>query len=109
MSLLDDIARDIVASVFRNHKRYDLITVFAKYLGYKAQTVHELAMGALLHDLCQPKLPLDIFYNVKYNHYITAKDVDLSEGNNELKIIASIKSLDHQINLARLLKEHLLI
>jgi len=279
LSLLDDIAADIVASVFRNHNAMTIltrlrdkhtynwrhmincaifITVFAKYLGYKEKTVQELAMGALLHDLGQAKLPqgifsksdkaselemqaikkhvaqslglvkaekgitplmldmivnhherldgngyprgikgdklsrparmmaivdvydamtadrphqlgdepinalryllankqmfdselvqrfikclgvhpvgtivkltnerlalvmegnhqnpikpkVKVFYNAKHNHHITAKDVDLSDTKNELKIIASIKPLDYQINLARLLKEHLLI
>jgi len=55
----------------------------------------------------QPKVK--VFYNAKHNHHITAKDVDLNDTKNELKIIASIKPLDYQINLARLLKEHLLI
>ncbi|KTF12470.1 HD-GYP domain-containing protein [Pseudoalteromonas sp. H105] len=278
LALLDDIAKDIVASVFRNHNAmailtrikdknmYNwrhmtncaiLVTVFAKYLGYKEAIVQELAMGALLHDLGQAKLPqgifskteevndfemqaikkhvvqslglvkgekgitplmldmivnhherldgsgyprgvkaeklsrparimaivdvydamssdrphelgdepinvlrylltnkdlfdselvqrfikclgvhpvgtvvkltnerlglvtqgnhknpikpsVKIFYNAKHNHHITPKDVDLSSEGHDLKIIASIKPLDYQLNLARLLKEHLL-
>ncbi len=278
MSLLDDIAVDIVGSVFRNHNALTILTrlkdkhiynwrhmintailvsVFAKYLGYKEKTIKELAMGALLHDIGQAKMPqgvlskpsalndtemqvvrkhvaqslgvikgekgisplmldmvvnhherldgsgyprgigaeklsrparmmaivdvydamtadrphqlgeepisalryllankhlfdselvqrfikclgvhpvgtivklnnerlalvmegnhenpikpkVKIFYNAKHKHHITAKDVNLSE-NHELKIIASIKPLDYQLNLARLLKEHLLV
>lgn len=278
LALIDDIAKDIVASVFRNHNAmailtrikdkdmYNwrhmtncaiLVTVFAKYLGYKEAIVQELAMGALLHDLGQAKLPqgifskteevndlemqaikkhvvqslglvkgekgitplmldmivnhherldgsgyprgisaeklsrparimaivdvydamssdrphqlgtepinvlryllsnkdlfdselvqrfikclgvhpvgtvvkltnerlglvtqgnqenpikpsVKVFYNAKHNHHITPKDVDLSAEGHDLKIIASIKPLDYQLNLARLLKEHLL-
>lgn len=278
IALLDDIAKDIVASVFRNHNAMTiltrikdknmynwrhmtncaiLVTVFAKYLGYKEAIVEELAMGALLHDLGQAKLPqgifskpedvndlemqaikkhvaqslglvkgekgitplmldmivnhherldgsgyprgivgeklsrparimaivdvydamssdrphqlgdepinvlryllsnkqlfdselvqrfikclgvhpvgtivkltnerlalviegnhqnpikpkVKIFYNAKHNHHITAKDVDLTSPEHDLKVIASIKPLDYQLNLARLLKEHLL-
>ncbi|MDQ9092318.1 DUF3391 domain-containing protein [Pseudoalteromonas haloplanktis] len=279
MTLLDDIAKDIVASVFRNHNAMTIltrlkdkhmynwrhmtncaifVTVFAKYLGYKESIVHELAMGALLHDLGQAKLPqgifskpekvnklemqaikkhvaqslglvkgekgitplmldmivnhherldgsgyprglqgdklsrparimaivdvydamtadrphqigdepinalryllankqmfdgelvqrfikclgvhpvgtivkltnerlalvtegnhqnpiqpkVKIFYNAKHSHHITAKDVDLTSPEHDLKILASIKPLDYQLNLARLLKEHLLV
>ncbi|MGS0534830.1 HD-GYP domain-containing protein [Pseudoalteromonas sp. SaAl2] len=279
ISLLDDIAKDIVASVFRNHNAMTiltrlkdknmynwrhmtncaiLVTVFAKYLGYKEEIVQELAMGALLHDLGQAKLPqgifskpeevnelemqaikkhvaqslglvkgekgitplmldmivnhherldgsgyprgiageklsrparimaivdvydamssdrphqlgdepinvlryllgskhlfdselvqrfikclgvhpvgtivkltnerlalvtegnhqnpikpkVKIFYNAKHNHHVTAKDIDLTSPEHDLKILASIKPLDYQLNLARLLKEHLLV
>ncbi len=278
VSLLDDIAVDIVGSVFRNHNALTILTrlkdkhiynwrhmintailvsVFAKYLGYKEKTIKELAMGALLHDLGQAKMPqgvlskpsalsenemqvvkkhvvqslglvkgeklitplmldmivnhherldgtgyprgisadrlsrparimaivdvydamtadrphqlgdepisalrylltnkqlfdselvqrfikclgvhpvgtivklnnerlalvmegnqenpikpkIKIFYNAKHLHHVTAKDVDLSK-EKELKIIAGIKPLDYQLNLARLLKEHLLV
>ena len=82
IALLDGIAKDIVASVFRNHNAMTIltrikdkhmynwrhmtncaifVTVFAKYLGYKESVVQELAMGALLHDLGQAKLPQGIF------------------------------------------------
>jgi len=278
MTLLDEVVVDIVSSVFRNHNAMTILTrlrdkhiynwrhmintailvsVFAKYLGYKEQTVKELAMGALLHDIGQAKMPqgvlskpsqlndnemqvvkkhvaqslglvkrekgitplmldmivnhherldgsgyprgitaeklsrparimaivdvydaitadrphqmgeepisalryllankqlfdselvqrfikclgvhpvgsivklnnerlalvmegnqdnpikpkVKIFYNAKHKHHITAKDVHLSE-EHELKIISSIKPLDYQLNLARLLKEHLLV
>ncbi|WP_404341007.1 HD-GYP domain-containing protein [Pseudoalteromonas mariniglutinosa] len=279
ISLLDEIAVDIVESVFRNHDAMTiltrlkdkhiynwrhmintaiLVTVFAKYLGYKEATVKELAMGALLHDLGQAKMPqgllskpaeltnsemqivrkhvaqslglvkgeagitplmldmivnhherldgsgyprgvkgdklsrparimaiidvydamtadrphqlgdepinalryllankqlfdgelvqrfikclgvhpvgtivklnnerlalvmegnhenpikpkVKVFYNAKHKHHITAKDVDLNKQDNELKIISSIRPLEYQLNLARLLKEHLLV
>ncbi|MCF7501634.1 MULTISPECIES: HD-GYP domain-containing protein [unclassified Pseudoalteromonas] len=278
MTLLDEVVVDIVSSVFRNHNAMTILTrlrdkhiynwrhmintailvsVFAKYLGYKEQTVKELAMGALLHDIGQAKMPqgvlskpsqlndnemqvvkkhvaqslglvkgekgitplmldmivnhherldgsgyprgitaeklsrparimaivdvydaitadrphqmgeepisalryllankqlfdselvqrfikclgvhpvgsivklnnerlalvmegnqdnpikpkVKIFYNAKHKHHITAKDVHLSE-EHDLKIISSIKPLDYQLNLARLLKEHLLV
>ncbi|MBE0376338.1 MULTISPECIES: HD-GYP domain-containing protein [Pseudoalteromonas] len=279
IALLDDIAKDIVSSVFRNHNAMTIltrlkdkhmynwrhmtncaifVTVFAKYLGYKENIVHELAMGALLHDLGQAKLPqgifskpekvnklemqaikkhvaqslglvkgekgitplmldmivnhherldgsgyprglqgeklsrparimaivdvydamtadrphqlgdepinalryllankqmfdselvqrfikclgvhpvgtivkltnerlalvtegnhqnpiqpkVKVFYNAKHKHHVTAKDVDLTSAEHDLKIVASIKPLDYQLNLARLLKEHLLV
>ncbi|NMR24812.1 DUF3391 domain-containing protein [Pseudoalteromonas sp. NEC-BIFX-2020_015] len=279
ISLLDDIAKDIVASVFRNHNAMTIltrikdkhmynwqhmincaifVTVFAKYLGYKESVVHELAMGALLHDLGQAKLPqgifsksedvnklemqaikkhvaqslglvkgekgitplmldmivnhherldgsgyprgiegeklsrparimaivdvydamtsdrphqigdepinalrhllsnkllfdnelvqrfikclgvypvgtivkltnerlalvtegnhknpiqpkVKVFYNAKHNHHVTSKDIDLNTSEQGLKILASIKPLDYQLNLARLLKEHLVV
>ncbi|MCF2847535.1 HD-GYP domain-containing protein [Pseudoalteromonas sp. ACER1] len=278
MAVLDDIAVDIVGSVFRNHNALTILTrlkdkhiynwrhmintailvsVFAKYLGYKEKTIKELAMGALLHDIGQAKMPqgvlskpsalndnemqvvkkhvaqslglvkgekgitplmldmivnhherldgtgyprgitaeklsrparmmaiadvydamtadrphqmgeepisalryllankqmfdselvqrfikclgvhpvgtivklnndrlalvmegnhenpikpkVKVFYNAKHKHHVTAKDVDLNV-EKELKIIASIKPLDYQLNLARLLKEHLLV
>lgn len=50
-----------------------------------------------------------VFYNTKHMHHITAKEVDLSEQELGLKIVASVRPLDYQINLSRLLKEHLLV
>ncbi|WP_024611991.1 MULTISPECIES: HD-GYP domain-containing protein [unclassified Pseudoalteromonas] len=61
--------------------------------------------GNVLNPI-KPKIKL--FYNAKHKHHITAKDIDLSEHTQELKILASVKPLDYQINLSRLLKEHLL-
>ena len=61
--------------------------------------------GNVLNPI-KPKIKL--FYNAKHNHHVTPKDIDLSEHTQELKILASVKPLDYQINLSRLLKEHLL-
>ena len=55
----------------------------------------------------KPKVKL--FYNAKHNHHVTPKDIDLSTDNQELKILASVKPMDYQINLSRLLKDHLLV
>ncbi|NOU51576.1 HD-GYP domain-containing protein [Pseudoalteromonas sp. JBTF-M23] len=49
-----------------------------------------------------------IFYNTKHMHHITAKELDLSSPDHDIKVIASIRPLDYQINLSRLLKDHLL-
>ncbi|KPZ52222.1 HD domain-containing phosphohydrolase [Pseudoalteromonas sp. P1-25] len=54
----------------------------------------------------KPKVKL--FYNAKHGHHVTPKDLDLSEPDQSIKIVSSIKPHDYQINLARLLKEHLL-
>ena len=79
---LNEISNEIVSSVFRNEHAMTILTrikdkhsynwrhminctiftaVFAKYLGYKREVVQELAMGALMHDLGQAKLPQGIF------------------------------------------------
>ncbi|WP_261592672.1 HD-GYP domain-containing protein [Pseudoalteromonas holothuriae] len=50
-----------------------------------------------------------VFYNTKHMHHITAKELDLSGTDLDIKVVASIRPLDYQINLSRLLKEHLLI
>ncbi|MBQ4852476.1 HD domain-containing phosphohydrolase [Pseudoalteromonas sp. MMG012] len=50
-----------------------------------------------------------VFYNTKHMHHITAKELDLSDAEHEVKIVASVRPLDYQINLSRLLKEHLLV
>ena len=76
--MLNDVANDIVDSVFRNEDAMAvltrlrdknaypwrhtintaiLISVFARYLKYSKQAVFQLAMGALLHDLGQAKVP----------------------------------------------------
>ena len=49
-----------------------------------------------------------IFYNTKHMHHITAKDIDLSSQEHAIKVSASVSPLDYQINLSRLLKDHLL-
>lgn len=54
----------------------------------------------------KPKVKL--FYNAKHGHHVTPKDLDLNDSDQSIKIVSSIKPLDYQINLARLLKEHLL-
>ncbi|MFC3033186.1 HD-GYP domain-containing protein [Pseudoalteromonas fenneropenaei] len=50
-----------------------------------------------------------VFYNTKHSHHITAKELDLSSNEHDIKIVAAVKPLDYQINLSRLLKDHLLI
>ncbi len=49
-----------------------------------------------------------VFYNTQHRHHITAKDIDLSAGQDDIKIIASTSGSEYELNLARLLKEHLL-
>lgn len=48
-----------------------------------------------------------VFYNTKHMHHITAKDIDLNE-QDKIKIASTVRPLDYQINLSRLLKDHLL-
>ncbi|CCQ11430.1 putative metal-dependent phosphohydrolase, HD region [Pseudoalteromonas luteoviolacea B = ATCC 29581] len=58
----------------------------------------------------QPTAPkVRVFYNTKHNHHITAKEMDLSDDEHGVKIIAAVRPLDYQINLSRLLKDHLLV
>lgn len=58
----------------------------------------------------QPTSPkVRVFYNTKHNHHITAKELDLSDAEHDIKIIAPVRPLDYQINLSRLLKDHLLV
>ncbi len=49
-----------------------------------------------------------VFYNTKHMHHITAKDIDLNE-QDKIKIASTVRPLDYQINLSRLLKDHLLV
>jgi HD-GYP domain-containing protein (c-di-GMP phosphodiesterase class II) len=92
----------------------ELVQRFIKCLGvYPVGTIVKLTNERLAivleGNLTNPIKPkIKQFYNAKHRHAITAKDIDLIEEPN-LKIAASIKPLDYQINLARLLKEHLLI
>ncbi|SFB82172.1 HD-GYP domain-containing protein [Pseudoalteromonas denitrificans] len=58
------------------------------------------------HDPIRPKVK--VFYNAKHKHYITSKDIHLSEQDSTLKIISGVRPQDHQINLSRLLKEQLI-
>ncbi len=79
--VLQGVATDIVDSVFRNENAMAVLTrlrdknayawrhainctilvaVFTRYLNYKKDTVLELALGALLHDLGQAKIPAGI-------------------------------------------------
>ncbi|MCF6435351.1 HD-GYP domain-containing protein [Pseudoalteromonas sp. MMG022] len=59
------------------------------------------------HAPTSPKVR--VFYNTKHMHHITAKELDLSAEDHDIKVIASISPLDYQINLSRLLKDHLLV
>ncbi|MFY8274276.1 HD-GYP domain-containing protein [Pseudoalteromonas sp. SSDWG2] len=49
-----------------------------------------------------------VFYNTMHRHHITTKDIDLSLNKDEIKIVASTDGSQFDLNLARLLKEHLL-
>ncbi|MCG7544515.1 HD-GYP domain-containing protein [Pseudoalteromonas sp. MM17-2] len=49
-----------------------------------------------------------VFYNTQHRHHITAKDVDLSVSKDDIKILGSTSPLEFDLNLSRLLKEHLL-
>ncbi len=49
-----------------------------------------------------------VFYNTLHRHHITAKDVDLSVSKDDVKIVGSTQGAEFELNLSRLLKEHLL-
>lgn len=49
-----------------------------------------------------------VFYNTKHKHHITGKELDLSTANADMKVVASVRPSDYDINLSRLLKAHLL-
>ncbi|TMP00926.1 phosphodiesterase [Pseudoalteromonas sp. S3260] len=93
----------------------ELVQLFIKCLGvHPVGTIVKLTNERLALVLegnhsnpIKPKVKL--FYNAKHNHHVTAKDIDLSLNNNEIKIQASVKPADYKINLPRLLKEHLLL
>jgi HD-GYP domain-containing protein (c-di-GMP phosphodiesterase class II) len=50
-----------------------------------------------------------VFYNTKHKHHITGKDIDLHTENEELKVVASVRPSDYELNLSRLLRSHLLV
>lgn len=72
-------------------------------------TNERLALVLEMNKLNPIKPKVKLFYNAKHNHHVTPKDIDLSDELEHYKIVASVKPIDYQINLARLLKEHLLM
>lgn len=108
---------NVLRYLLANKKMFDgeLVQLFIKCLGvHPVGTIVKLTNERLALVLegnnenpIKPKVKL--FYNAKHNHYVTPKDIDLSDESEELKILASVKPLDYQINLSRLLKEHLLM
>lgn len=93
----------------------ELVQLFIKCLGvHPVGTIVKLTNERLAlvlegNNLNPIKPKVKLFYNAKHGHHVTPKDIDLSEASQKLKIIASVKPLDYQINLSRLLKEHLLL
>ncbi|MGO2276845.1 HD-GYP domain-containing protein, partial [Pseudoalteromonas nigrifaciens] len=93
----------------------ELVQLFIKCLGvHPVGTIVKLTNERLAlvlegNNLNPIKPKVKLFYNAKHGHHVTPKDIDLSDLSQELKIIASVKPLDYQINLSRLLKEHLLL
>ena len=92
----------------------ELVQRFIKCLGvHPVGTIVKLTNERLAlvlegNNLNPIKPKIKLFFNAKHGHHVTAKDIDLSNSNQELKILASVKPLDYKINLSRLLKEHLL-
>ncbi|MEH6816437.1 MAG: HD domain-containing phosphohydrolase, partial [Pseudoalteromonas distincta] len=92
----------------------ELVQRFIKCLGVHpvgtiVKLTNERLALVLERNVLNPIKPkIKLFYNAKHNHHVTPKDIDLSEHTQELKILSSVKPLDYQINLSRLLKEHLL-
>jgi len=92
----------------------ELVQHFIKCLGvHPVGTIVKLTNDRLALVLEGNKLnpikpKIKLFYNAKHSHHITPKNIDLSEHTHDIKILASVKPLDYQINLSRLLKEHLL-
>jgi len=99
-----------------NKQQFDaeLVQHFIKCLGVHPVgtivklTNDRLAMVLEGNTLNPIKPKVKLFYNAKHKHQVTPKDIDLNENAQEVKILASVKPLDYQINLSRLLKEHLL-
>ncbi|MEL0634024.1 HD domain-containing phosphohydrolase [Pseudoalteromonas carrageenovora] len=92
----------------------ELVQHFIKCLGvHPVGTIVKLTNDRLALVLEGNKLnpikpKIKLFYNAKHSHHITPKNIDLSDHTHDIKILASVKPLDYQINLSRLLKEHLL-
>ncbi|GAB0111387.1 HD-GYP domain-containing protein [Pseudoalteromonas distincta] len=108
---------NVLRYLLANKKMFDseLVQHFIKCLGvHPVGTIVKLTNERLALVLEGNKLnpikpKVKLFYNAKHNHYVTPKDIDLSDELEELKILASVKPADYQINLSRLLKEHLLM
>ncbi|MBQ4800230.1 HD-GYP domain-containing protein [Pseudoalteromonas sp. MMG006] len=92
----------------------ELVQHFIKCLGvHPVGTIVKLTNDRLALVLEGNKLnpikpKVKLFYNAKHSHHITPKNIDLSDHTHDIKILASVKPLDYQINLSRLLKEHLI-
>lgn len=93
----------------------ELVQRFIKCLGvHPVGTIVKLTNERLAvvlegNSLNPIKPKVKLFYNAKHNHHITPKNIDLSTDPQGLKILTSVKPLDYKINLARLLKDHLLV
>jgi len=92
LKVIDEMANDIVSSVFRNTSAMTILTrikdkhsynwrhmincaIFtAVFVGYKEEAVQQLAMGALLHDLGQAKLPQGI---ISRPSKLTSSEMDI--------------------------------
>ena len=98
-----------------NKTQFDPILVqrFIKCMGvHPVGTIVKLTnerLGLVLEgNKGAPTAPMvRVFYNTKHLHHVTAKDLDLSHS--DVKVVASVRPLDYQINLSRLLKEQLLV
>ena len=55
------------------------------------------------------KPKVKVFYNTKHKHHITGKDLDLHVFGDEIKVVASVRPSDYELNLSRLLRSHLLV
>jgi HD-GYP domain-containing protein (c-di-GMP phosphodiesterase class II) len=55
------------------------------------------------------KPKVKVFYNTKHKHHITGKDLDLNVVGDEIKVVASVRPSDYELNLSRLLRSHLLV
>jgi len=55
------------------------------------------------------KPKVKVFYNTKHKHHITGKDLDLHAVEDEIKVVASVRPSDYELNLSRLLRSHLLV
>ena len=55
------------------------------------------------------KPKVKVFYNTKHKHHITGKDLDLHVVGDEIKVVASVRPSDYELNLSRLLRSHLLV
>ncbi len=105
----------VLRYLLSNRKRFDhaLVQHFIKCVGvHPVGTIVKLTNERLALVLegnsANPIKPkVKVFYNARHSHHVTAKDIELSKHSEDIRIVSSVKPNDYQLNLSRLLKEHL--
>ena len=102
---------NVLRYLMANNKKFDrgLVQQFIKYLG-----IHPVGSLVKLSDeklaivvqgnRNEPVKPkVKIFYNLKHQRYITAKECDLTKF--EIKILASVRPEDYDINMPKIIRQ----